>query len=59
MAILKIAKMGHPVLRAPAAEVADPTAPEIRRLIDDMLETMVDADGMSPETAEPLSSPSF
>ncbi|MEC7537606.1 MAG: peptide deformylase, partial [Pseudomonadota bacterium] len=32
MAILKIAKMGHPVLRRPAEEVVDPTAPEIRRL---------------------------
>ena len=57
MAILKIAKMGHPVLRAPAAEVADPTAPEIRRLIDDMLETMVDADGAglaAPQVHVPL-----
>ena len=57
MAILKIAKMGHPVLRAPAAEVADPTAPEIRRLIDDMFETMVDADGAglaAPQVHVPL-----
>ncbi|MGE5547517.1 MAG: peptide deformylase [Solirubrobacterales bacterium] len=45
MAILKIARMGHPVLRRPAAPVADPTAPEIQRLIDDMIETMVDAGG--------------
>lgn len=37
--------MGHPVLRMRAAEVADPTAPEIRRLVQDMLETMEDADG--------------
>ena len=57
MAILKIAKMGHPALRAPAAEVADPTAPEIRRLIDDMLETMIDADGAglaAPQVHVPL-----
>ena len=57
MAILKIAKMGHPVLRAPAAEVEDPTAPEIRRLVDDMLETMVDADGAglaAPQVHVPL-----
>jgi peptide deformylase len=45
MAILKIAKMGHPVLRERAAGIADPTSPEIRRLVEDMLETMADADG--------------
>jgi len=45
MAILKIARMGHPVLRRCAEPVDDPTAPEIARLIDDMLETLADADG--------------
>jgi peptide deformylase len=45
MAILKIARMGHPVLMRPAEPVADPTAPEIKRLIADMIETMDDADG--------------
>ncbi len=45
MAILKIARMGHPVLQARAAPVDDPTAPDIRRLIADMVETMHDADG--------------
>ncbi|MPZ10599.1 MAG: peptide deformylase [Kiloniellaceae bacterium] len=45
MAILKIARMGHPVLRQTAAPVADPTGPEIRRLVRDMLETMEDAGG--------------
>ncbi len=45
MAILKIARMGHPVLRRRAEEVADPTAPEIAALLDDMLETMIDANG--------------
>ncbi len=45
MAILKIAKMGHPVLRAPARAVEDPTHPRIQKLIRDMVETMVDADG--------------
>ena len=57
MAILKIAKMGHPVLRARSAEVEDPTAPEIQRLVDDMLETMVDADGAglaAPQVHVPL-----
>ncbi len=45
MAILKIARMGHPVLRQKAAEIDDPTAPDIRRLVSDMIETMADADG--------------
>ena len=45
MSILKIARMGHPVLRQVAAEVSDPTSPELRRLIVDMLETMEDAGG--------------
>ena len=46
MAILKIARMGHPVLRRPAEPVADPTAPEVRRLVADMLETLADAGGI-------------
>jgi peptide deformylase len=45
MAILKIARMGHPVLRGKAEEVTDPTAPEIRSLIADMAETLVDIGG--------------
>ena len=45
MAILKIARMGHPVLRRPAAPIEDPTAPEVQRLIADMYETMLDAVG--------------
>jgi peptide deformylase len=57
MAILKIARMGHPVLRRPADSVKDPTAPEIRRLVHDMLETMEDADGAglaAPQVHVPL-----
>ena len=46
MAILKIARMGHPVLSRPAEPVADPTAPEIRELVTDMIETMEDAEGL-------------
>lgn len=45
MALLKIARMGHPVLRMPAAAVEDPAAPWVRRLVDDMIETMEDAGG--------------
>lgn len=46
MAILKIARMGHPVLRQVARPVADPGDPEIRRLAADMAETMIDAGGV-------------
>ncbi len=45
MTILKIARMGHPVLREVAESVGDPSHPEIRRLARDMVETMVDAGG--------------
>ena len=45
MAILKIARMGHPVLLQRCATVADPGAPEIRLLVADMMETMEDAQG--------------
>ena len=47
MAVLKIAHLGHPILRK-VAEPVSPEAirsPEIQRLIQDMLETMADADG--------------
>lgn len=46
MALLKIARMGRPVLRAKAEPVRDPTDPEIRRLAADMLQTMIDAPGV-------------
>jgi peptide deformylase len=46
MAILKIARMGHPVLLRPADPVPDPGAAEIRRLVADMMETMEDAPGV-------------
>ena len=42
MAVLRIAKMGNPVLMQKAAPVADPTAPEIRALAADMQETLED-----------------
>src|SRR5881392_1749992 len=45
MALLKIARMGNPVLRARAAEVDDPSAPWVRELVDDMIETMEDSGG--------------
>lgn len=40
MAILKVAVLGNPVLRIPAEPVKNIQAPEIQRLIDDMIETM-------------------
>ena len=45
VALLKIARMGHPVLRGRAAAIDDPAAPWVRRLVDDMIETMEDAGG--------------
>ena len=46
MAILKIARMGHPALRMRAEEIADPTAPEIHALAGHMIDTLIDIDGM-------------
>jgi len=57
MAILKIARMGHPVLAGVAAPVPDPTAPDIKRLVEDMIETMEDANGAglaAPQVHVPL-----
>src|SRR5436309_3469552 len=45
MALWKIARMGHPVLRARAAEIDDPKAPWVRQLVEDRIETMEDAAG--------------
>ena len=42
MAILRIAKMGNPILRTPALTVDDPTAPKIAKLAADMQETLED-----------------
>jgi peptide deformylase len=56
MAILKIARMGHPVLRAVSAAVEDPTAPWVGQLVEDMIETMADAGGTglaAPQVHEP------
>ena len=46
MSILKLARMGNPILRQSAKPVADPTSPEIRQLVGDMVETMADAGGV-------------
>lgn len=48
MAILKVARIGHPVVRAEARRVpvSKITSAEIQRLIDDMAETMHEYDGV-------------
>ncbi len=56
MALLKIARMGNPVLRTRAAEIEDPRAPWVRRLAEDMIETMEDAGGTglaAPQVHQP------
>jgi len=57
MAILKIAKMGHAVLARKADPVAHPPAPEIRALVEDMVETLDDIGGVglaAPQVHAPL-----
>src|SRR5436190_18512039 len=57
MAILKIARMGHPILARKAEAVPDPTSSEIKWLVRDMIETMIDANGAglaAPQVHVPL-----
>lgn len=57
MAILKIARMGHPVLARRAEPVANPSGPGVRQLIKSMIETMIDANGAglaAPQVHVPL-----
>ena len=57
MSILKIARMGHPVLGGPADMVEDPGSDRIRRLAADMAETMLESDGVglaAPQVHVPL-----
>jgi peptide deformylase len=48
MSILKVARMGHPVLRARARAIdrGEIKSAQIQRLIDDMIETMVEYHGV-------------
>ncbi len=48
MAILKVARLGHPVIRTPAQAVPKETitAAETQRLLDDIIETMHEYDGV-------------
>jgi peptide deformylase len=59
MSILKVARMGHPVLRAKARalERADFKSATVQRLIDDMIETMIEYHGVglaAPQVHEAL-----
>ena len=59
MAIRKVSRMGHPVLRQRATEIppAQMQSPSMQRLIDDMIETMIDYEGIglaAPQVFEPL-----
>lgn len=48
MAILKVARLGHPILRTPAQPVPPEGigAPAVQQLIDDLIETMCEYDGV-------------
>ena len=57
MAVLEIARMGQPVLRRRAAPVTLPLDAAMRRLLDDMVETMAAAHGTglaAPQVFQPL-----
>ena len=59
MAILKVARLGHPVLRRKAAPVPTDriTSPEVQQLVDDMFETMQEYGGIglaAPQVHEGL-----
>jgi len=48
MAILKVARLGHPVIRTPSVAVPKERigSPELQRFLDDMIETMREYDGV-------------
>ena len=59
MAILKVSRMGHPVLRQRASEIpADQVQhPDLQRLVEDMVDTMIDYEGIglaAPQVFQPL-----
>ena len=54
----QIAQLGQPVLREVAGKITDPGASSVQALIDDMLVTVADANGVgiaAPQVYEPLS----
>ena len=59
MAIRKVSQMGHPVLRQRAVEIppAQMQSAQMQRLVEDMIETMIDYEGIglaAPQVFEPL-----
>jgi peptide deformylase len=59
MSILKVARMGHPVLRTPAQALdrSDFKNPAFQRLVDDMMDTMAEYHGVglaAPQVHESL-----
>jgi peptide deformylase len=53
-----IAELGQPVLRGVAGTISNPADPAVQALIDDMLVTVADANGVgiaAPQVYEPLS----
>jgi peptide deformylase len=59
MSILKVARMGHPVLRSPAQAIptTEIRSTTVQRLIDDMIDTMVEYHGIglaAPQVHEGL-----
>lgn len=42
----QIAQLGHPVLRAPASAISLPAGESVRALVEDMLATLVEAEGV-------------
>ncbi|WP_374633394.1 peptide deformylase [Ferrovibrio sp.] len=57
MAVRPILRLGNPDLLKVSAPVADPTAPEIRALVQDMRDTLDDVQGIglaAPQISQPL-----
>jgi len=46
MSILKISRLGHPILLKKAKPIKNISNPEVKRIIHDMTETMIDARGI-------------
>jgi peptide deformylase len=55
--LLQISHLGHPVLREICAPIEDVTAPAVQDLIDDMIATCLEANGVgiaAPQVYQPL-----
>lgn len=57
MAIRKIARMGHPILKEVSSPIENPQDPEVARLVDDLIDTCEDIGGngiAAPQIYEPV-----